>query len=220
MLHIRRAMLGLGVALTALVTVAGTASAAPSQQDTAWMVSAHQSNLAEIAAGTAAQQSATTDTVKSLGQMFVQMHTDLDAKLTAAAQQLGVQLPDAPSPAQQQSLAAVTAKTGPAFDSAWIAQQLAAHQASRAAGQKELTQGSDPAVKALAEAAAPVVQQHLDSLKQAAGQYGVPTEVQAGSGGQAAAMPWSSGIGLALAAVGMVLVAAGALHLFRYRRSV
>ena len=58
------------------------------------MKAAHQSNLAEIAAGEAAQQSATTDDVTSLGAMFIQMHTQLDDSLKAAAQQLDVELPE------------------------------------------------------------------------------------------------------------------------------
>src|SRR3954447_23227343 len=76
---------------------AASAVAAPSQQDTTWIVAAHQSNLSEIAAGNAASAQATPDPVRQLGQMFVAMHTQLDADLTATATQPGVTLPESPT---------------------------------------------------------------------------------------------------------------------------
>ena len=122
---------------------------------------AHQSNLAEIAAGTAAQNEASSEDVRRLGAMFIEMPTALDADLTAAAQQLGVSLPAAPSPEQQAQLNSVTANDGAAFDTAWIAQQLGSHSTSDANSQRELAEGEDPAVLALTRAAALVIQQHL-----------------------------------------------------------
>lgn len=163
---------------------AATASAAPNSQDQTWMVAAHQSNLAEIAAGTAAQQQASSQSVRDLGAMFVQMHTTLDANLKSAAGTLGVALPSAPTPAQQQSLAAVKAKTGTAFDTAWVAQQIAGHRNTLAATQAELSSGSDATVLALARAATPVVQSHLTALLKLSGT--TPSAIPAGSGGQAA----------------------------------
>jgi putative membrane protein len=199
----RTALAGVA-ALAALVLVASTAQAAPSSQDQSWMVSAHQGNLAEIAAGQAAVAQASTDTVRHLGQMLIDDHTTLDANLTAAATQLGVTLPGSPTPEQQAELASVASKTGAAFDTAWISSQIPAHKATLAAGATELATGSDPTVKGLASAAAPVVQHHLDELVAVAPDYGVPSSVSAGNGGQAArsAVP-----------VGIALLAAGALAL-------
>jgi putative membrane protein len=205
-----------------IATVALTATpalAAPSEQDVAWMQAAHQSNLAEIAAGNAAQQQATTQEVKDLGAMFIQMHTELDTSLTQAAQQLGVQLPDAPSPEQQQQLAAVQANQGQAFDTAWIAQQIGSHSTTLAATQKELSSGSDPTVLDLARTSTPVVEQHLVELRRVAAQYGVPTSVPGGTGGQAAD-DGTHDLGWSLAGLGAVAVLAGALGLVRRRSTV
>jgi putative membrane protein len=212
---IRKAALTGGLLLGSLV-LAAPALAAPSEQDTTWMVAAHQSNLAEIAAGQAAQQRATTDTVRRLGQMFIDMHTQLDAELTAAAGQLGVQLPGSPTQQQQQELAAVTANQGQAFDTAWIAQQLTAHRRSAAAGEQELARGSDPTVLQLARAAAPVIQQHLNELRAAADQYGVPTSVPGGTGGQVAGSTRTTGV--LVAVTGALLVALSAVALLWSRR--
>lgn len=196
----------------ATVLVAAPAVAAPSDQDVAWMTAAHQGNLAEIASGQAAVQQAATDDVRRLGQMLVDDHTTLDANLTAAAQQLGVTLPSTPTPEQQAGLASVTAQSGEAFDRAWIALQVPAHRATLAAGATEVASGSDPTVVALAQASAPVVQHHLDELVRIAPEYGVPTAVDGGTGGQAATSPLAvalvlGGLGLAMLAVAGVRVA-------------
>ncbi|SOE01513.1 DUF4142 domain-containing protein [Blastococcus haudaquaticus] len=205
--------------LGAVLLTAAPALAAPSEQDTAWMQLAHQSNLTEIAAGTAAQQQATTQEVKDLGAMFIQMHTELDTALTQAAQQLGVQLPAEPSPEQKQQLAAVQANTGQAFDTAWIAQQIGSHSTTLAATQKELASGSDETVLTLARTSTPVVQQHLVELRTVAAKYGVPTSVPGGTGGQAAD-DGTMGLGWGLAGLGAVAIGAGAFGLVRRRSTV
>jgi putative membrane protein len=204
--------------LGAVVLTAAPALAAPSEQDVTWMQAAHQSNLTEIAAGNAAQQAATTPEVKQLGQMFVQMHTELDTALTQAAQQLGVQLPGEPTAEQQAQLAAVQRNSGQAFDTAWIAQQIGSHTTTLAATQREIQNGSEPAVLEQARTATPVVEQHLAELKQVAAQYGVPTSVPGGSGGQAA--DGSTGaLGWGLAGLGAVAVVAGTAGLVRRRQT-
>ena len=200
--------------LGAVVLTAAPALAAPSEQDTAWMQAAHQSNLAEIAAGNAAQQQATTQDVKDLGAMFVQMHTELDTQLTQAAQQLGVQLPGGPTPEQQQQLAAVQAQTGQAFDTAWISQQIGSHATTLAATRTELQAGSDPTVLQLARTSTPVVEQHLAQLRDVARQYGVPTSVPGGTGGQAADDGLGA-LGWGLAGLGGIAVLAGTAGLLR-----
>jgi putative membrane protein len=213
-----RLLLVPGMAIGVVGLAAAPALAAPSQQDTTWMVEAHQSNLTEIAAGTDAQQKATTAEVKQLGAMFVQMHTELDQQLTAAAQQLGVQLPDAPSPAQQAQLQAVQQNSGQAYDNAWIAQQIGSHTTTLAATQRELSNGSDPTVLALAQASTPVVQQHLTELRNTADQFGIPSSVPGGTGGQAAD-DGTAGLGWALAGTGALAALVGGTALVRRRNA-
>ncbi|MGY1624251.1 DUF4142 domain-containing protein [Geodermatophilus sp. SYSU D00965] len=202
--------------LGTVVLAAGPALAAPSDQDVTWMQAAHQSNLAEIAAGNAAQQAATTPEVRDLGAMFVQMHTQLDQQLTQAAQQLGVELPGEPTAEQQQQLAAVQQNSGQEFDTAWIAQQIGSHSTTLAATQREIQNGSDQTVLQLAQAATPVVQQHLSQLRDAAQKYGVPTSVPGGTGGQAAGDGLGT-TGWVLTGVGALALAAGTAGLVRRR---
>jgi putative membrane protein len=207
------------LALALAVTGANPAGAQPNDQDTTWMAAAHQSNLAEIAAGNAAVAQATTQEVRDLGQMFVDMHTQLDADLTAAAGDLGVELPPEPSTEQNEELAQVTSQSGEAFDTAWIAQQQGSHRTTLAATQTELAEGSDPTVLALAEAATPVVEQHLSELDALAG--GAPSAVPGGSGGQAATSSSDSAARTAvpIALAGAAVVAGGLVIRQRSRQA-
>jgi putative membrane protein len=206
---------GAGIALTAAGVAGATTTAAPNAQDRAFLVAAHQSNLSEIAAGKAAQQKATTDVVRQHGELFIRDHTRLDASLQQVAKSLNVTLPTTPSAAQRATLASVSAKSGSAFDSAWLTSQIAGHKAAKAAGAKELASGSDASVLGLAKTAAPVVQMHLTMLEQATGS---PTGVNAGTGGQAATAP--GGVRTSWVLIGLGLVAAaGSLTLIRPRRA-
>jgi putative membrane protein len=194
----------------------GVAAAAPSDQDRAFLVAAHQSNLTEIQAGKAALQKSSNDVVRRHGQLFIRDHTRLDADLRAVAQDLNVSLPSRPSAAQRATLATVSAQSGAAFDAAWLRSQLAGHRQARADGQRELAQGSDAQVKKLAQAAAPVIQMHLDMLEEATGSA---SGVAAGNGGQAATRPAGrTALGTTLLGLGGAFVA-GAVALGRRRRT-
>ena len=215
----RRLSLLAGAAALACAAVglaSGTAVAAPSSQDRAFLVAAHQNNLTEIEAGKAALQKSRNDVVRRHGQLFIRDHTRLDADLRKVAGDLDVDLPSRPSAAQRATLASVSAKSGSAFDAAWLASQLAGHRQAKADGQRELAQGSDARVKQLARAAAPVIQMHLDMLEEATGSV---SGVAAGTGGQAATRPAGrTALGATLLALGGLL-AAGSVVLSRRRRT-
>lgn len=212
--------------IAAFVLAACAASAAPAvaaevgDQDVRFVKAAHQGNLAEIAAGQDAQKHATTACVKSAGAVLVRDHRKLDADLTALAAKLGVALPASPSAEQKRTLAAVRAKAGsPAYDTAWLKAQDAAHTKTLALIDHELRAGRNAEVKAAARAARPVVAKHLDMVRggtcHTARDAGM---VKAGDGGHFAAgasSPTSAAMGLA---GGALLVGVGATCLLRGRR--
>jgi putative membrane protein len=216
----RRLVVLVGAAALACTFVgltADVAAAAPSSQDRAFLVAAHQNNLTEIQAGRAALKKSSNDVVRRHGQLFITDHTRLDADLRAVAQQLNVSLPSQPNAKQRATLASVSALSGTAFDAAWLRSQLTGHRQAKADGQRELSQGSDGQVKGLARAAAPVIQMHLAMLQEATG---TPSGLATGNGGQAATRSGGrAGLGTGLLGLGGVLVAAAALVLRRRRRT-
>jgi putative membrane protein len=216
MINIRRAAAVAGVA-TLLLVPATAAAAAPSDQDTAYLRAAHQSNLAEIATGRLAQQKAESDEVKELGERWVADHTRLDAALTQTAEALDVELPEAPNAEQQALARRYEAASGSAFDKLWIPTQMDAHMKAMQLGQREIADGSDARAKKVAQDAAPVVASHHELLEDAASELGVPSSIGAGTGGQAAGSNTSAALGLG--ALGLLLVGA-ALFLLRRRSAV
>ena len=202
------------VVLAALAAAPADAEGAPNQQDQAFLVAAHQSNLAEIAAGQAAQSKAALASTRDLGVRFVNDHSRLDGSLTTVAARLGVSLPVTPSAEQQSMLAQVSANTGEAFDRAWLAMEIAGHRQTLAAIQTELRSGSSEQVKQLAQSALPVVQEHLNLLLAANG--GAAAGVNTGTGGQAAQPPlWSAALGVGILIAGVGLFGLGLVGLAR-----
>ncbi len=223
-----RAKLGARVAVAAIIAATMTAIASPAlvasanSADETWLVAAHQSNLAEIAAGKDAQQNATSSDIKDLGKMLVADHTTLDKGVQKLATKYKVDLPSTPTPAQKAALAQVKTNSGDAYDAAWTKSQTTGHLKTKAATKRELSAGSEADVLAAAKTATPVVQKHIDELRSIASDLGisVPTSVSAGTGGQAAATgPGLSAIllivlGVGFASAAMVLVVRRRQHAF------
>ncbi|MET9468006.1 DUF4142 domain-containing protein [Streptomyces sp. NPDC006544] len=135
-------------------------------QDSTYVRSAHQGNLAEIAAGSDARTNATTSCVKDVGAKLVTDHQKLDTDLKALAAQSEMTLPTTPTAEQQQKLKAVQDKAGSAgYDQAWLADQEAAHTKTLALIDTQIRAGTDPAVTQSAEKARPVVAMHLDMVR-------------------------------------------------------
>ncbi|HTF06667.1 MAG TPA: DUF4142 domain-containing protein [Asanoa sp.] len=158
-------------ALGAAPAVAGAASspaASPSAQDVAYLQAAHQSNLLGVATGQQAQQKGQSQQVKDLGGRFVTDNTRLDQSLQQTASSLGVPL--APADAARQATARLDKVPDRQYDRVWIPVQQGANTAAMANGQREITKGSDPAVKQDATAAAPVLDEHQRLLNQATSQ--------------------------------------------------
>ncbi|MBT2529816.1 DUF4142 domain-containing protein [Streptomyces sp. ISL-99] len=184
--------------------------------------SAHQGNLAEIAAGQDAQKHATSACVKQVGAVLVRDHGKLDADIRMLADKLDIVLPGTPTHEQKQELAAVQAKAGTsAYDAAWLKTQAAAHTKTLAMIDHELNAGQNNEVKAAARGARPVVAMHLDMVRGGTCHAGKDAGmVKAGNGGQMAATTDGSfaTAGAVSVAGGGLLAALGGAWLLRGRR--
>jgi putative membrane protein len=213
---IKRVTLALGV-VAALLAPATAASAAPSSQDATYLKAAHQSNLAEIAGGKLAQQKGQSQQVKDLGARFVADHTKLDASLTKTASALNVTLPNAPNARQQAVAARYQALSGNEFDTVFVSTQMDAHMSAMQAGRTEIANGSDSQAKQVARTAAPVIASHHEALNAAAGDLGVPSSINTGTGGEAAHRMLTTPV-VTLLLAGLLLLVGGAVLLLRRRQ--
>ncbi|HEX5314258.1 MAG TPA: DUF4142 domain-containing protein [Gammaproteobacteria bacterium] len=137
-----------------------------SGMDKAWLVEAHQINLAEIAVGKMAEQKGQSQAVKNAGRTLVADHQNLDRMLEAGAQKLGVQLPDSPSAAEQEQANSLEQKSGADFDEAFLHMEIQGHQEAIADTRRESKAGSSIAVTNLALKTLPVLESHLRMLEQ------------------------------------------------------
>ncbi|MBX6384114.1 MAG: DUF4142 domain-containing protein [Microbispora sp.] len=153
--------------ITALsgVTTGNAAPPGVSEQDKAFLVGAHQDNLTEIQGGRIAERQAGKQSIKDAGRKLAENHTALDDQLKPVAERLGVGLPSRPSEEQQAELRQLAAKSGAAFDQAWIDAQVKGHRKALVSLDKELSSGSSQEVKDLAQDARPVVQEHLNLIE-------------------------------------------------------
>ncbi|MER7128773.1 DUF4142 domain-containing protein [Streptosporangium saharense] len=159
------------VAVTALSGTAASATAPPdaNEQDRRFLVQTHQDNLAGIAAGKAAVDKGRDRDVRALGKRLVADHTKLDAEVRQVAQRLAVALPAEPTTAQRIQYNRISARSGDAFDWAWLSVAGVDRRTALARGARELAEGASPQVKRLATDAKPVLLKHLELLRRHSG---------------------------------------------------
>jgi len=105
--------------------------------------------------------------IRSFAQKMIDGHTASTAKLKAAAAAASPAItPDPTWTAEQQGkIDALKSATGPAFDQAYAAAQVAAHQATLDALKSYATSGDVPTLKAFASGLVPTVTAHLNMAK-------------------------------------------------------
>lgn len=139
-------------------------AASPAQQFADTMAASDQY---EIEAGKLAQDKATAQGLKDFGKMMVTDHTKSTDMLKDAGAKANP--PITPNPVlnaeQEANLAALRAATGADFDTAYKAQQVAAHEKALAGLKDYAANGEVPELKQFATDTAKVVQTHLDKIK-------------------------------------------------------
>ena len=125
------------------------------------------SDAFEIAESQLAATSAQSAAIKSFAKKMIEAHTGSTAKLKTVAS--GLTPPIAPDPTltadQQQKVDALKAKTGADFDTAYAADQVAAHEATLDALKSYSTSGDVPALQSFATGLIPTVTAHLNMAK-------------------------------------------------------
>jgi putative membrane protein len=133
---------------------------------------AAQINLAEISLGKLAEQKATDPALKDFGALMVRQHTALQQELDRMAKAQKITLPTKPG-AKQVALKDQLAKLpGQRFDNAYIKHMLSGHRRAIAMIENEIEYGKNPAYKACAEKALPVIQDHIRVAENLAGKMG------------------------------------------------
>ena len=166
---------GAAVVMTFAIPSAGpraqTASPAPAAAaqaptsvtapDLAFILRAAQGGAEEVALGNMAADKADNAKVKSFARQMVEDHTKANKDLAALARNRGVEVSDTPDQASQTVSAALAARSGPEFDREYVAQQVAAHEATLAQFRFAAENAADPDLKAFARRYEPAIAHHL-----------------------------------------------------------
>jgi putative membrane protein len=161
--------------MTGAVDVATSALVTSMLTDAHAVALLHESNLAEIQAGTLAQREARDSAVRAFATMMVNDHGALDQRASALAQQVGVTpaLPDSQLPRLQATEAAALPTPGGAatgaspFDSAYVAQQVAAHTRTLALVDAAIGRAQAAELRTMLQTEVrPRVVAHLDAARQ------------------------------------------------------
>jgi putative membrane protein len=122
---------------------------------------AASSDQFEIQSGQLASQMSQNPYVRAFGNMLVAHHTHTTTQLTAAAQAAGVPTPPPAMMPNHQAMLEQLRASGVNFDVAFKQVQIAAHQEALALHQNYANGGDVPALRNVAAAAVPIIQQHL-----------------------------------------------------------
>ena len=148
---------------------AATGDMTPTARE-AYVGMAAASDMFEIQSSQIARTRGQAQAVKDFAQMMIDHHTQTTAQLTAAARAAGVTPPmPALLPMQSRMMKELEAAAGADFDRIYLRQQVEAHEMALALHGNYARGGDAPALRAVASAATPVVQQHLDRARQLAG---------------------------------------------------
>jgi putative membrane protein len=138
-----------------------TGGNAPATADATFVRTAAMDGMAEIEHGRLAAQNASHDEVKQFAQRMVDDHGKAGDELKGLASQKNITLPtelDAKHKAMQDKLSKMKAA---AFDRAYMAHMVTAHQQAVGLFQKEASGGKDAEAKAWAAKTLPTLQEHL-----------------------------------------------------------
>ena len=125
------------------------------------------SDAFEIAESQLAATSAHSAAIKSFAKKMIEGHTGSTAKLKTVTAGLSPAITPDPTltPDQQAKVDALKVKTGADFDTAYAADQVAAHQATLDALKSYSTSGDVPGLKTFATGLIPTVTAHLNMAK-------------------------------------------------------
>jgi putative membrane protein len=135
--------------------------------DEEWLMMSIEGDRFEIQGGHLAQEKATTQIVRDLGARLVKDHSKSLQDAVDVAHQLGIDVPDEPSPTQQWELRAVAQFKGAEFDRWYSDLEVQDHIQDIQEAQDEVDKGCNDKIRQLAKDDLPVLKQHLELARAA-----------------------------------------------------
>jgi putative membrane protein len=144
---------------------AATGGIAANSDDAKFVTTAASDGMAEVAAGKMAQEKAKSARVKAFAAMMVTDHSKAGEELTSIAETKNITLPTGPDADQQKMAADLGAKSGRAFDKAYVNGMVDGHEKAVKLFTDASQNCKDADLKAFATRTLPTLKMHLDSIK-------------------------------------------------------
>jgi len=146
--------------------VATAAWAATQMSATTFVQKAATDGMAEVELATAATKKSGNPAVKAYAQMLVDDHTKANEQLTGIAKKDGIAVPTALTAEQKAMAGKLSAKSGAAFDRAYIAGMVKDHEKAVALFKTAAADGQINAdLRAFAKDTLPTLEQHLKAAQ-------------------------------------------------------
>jgi putative membrane protein len=121
--------------------------------------------LYEVELGKVAAEKGGSDGVKKFGQKMVDDHSKANDQLKEILTKESMDVPSSLDSKHQSRLDKISKLSGPAFDKAYIKDQVKDHEKDVSDFQAEAQNGHDPNLKQFATATLPILQEHLKMVK-------------------------------------------------------
>lgn len=129
--------------------------------DQQFLQSAAGANMAEVSEAKLAMDKSSNQDVKAFAQKMIDDHTAMQKDVEAAASQMNVTLPTAPPKSDQNQAKKLAGMDGPAFDKAYVADQVKDHKNVLSEMKHESSTTQNAQLRDLSSKGATEVQQHL-----------------------------------------------------------
>jgi putative membrane protein len=144
----------------------GPSAGAPSKvDDKKFVKEAALGGLTEVELGKVAAEKASSPEVKQFAQKMVDDHTKANEQLKQIASKSNIPIADTLDSKHQSRIDKLSKLSGPDFDKAYVKDQVKDHEKDVRDFQAEAQGGTDPNVKSFAASTLPVLQEHLDMVK-------------------------------------------------------
>jgi len=130
--------------------------------DKDFAVLAAQGGMAEVALGNLAQQQGSSPKVKDFGKKLADDHSKANDELTQIASREGITLPSGMDTKQQQAVERFSKLSGAQFDREFLKDAVNDYTEDIEEFKKEVSQGTDPALRDFASKHVSVLHDHLE----------------------------------------------------------
>ena len=128
----------------------------------AYMEMAHSSDMFEVQSSQLALQMSRNPAVRSFAQMMINDHTRMMNEMMAMAPSMGMNMSSMPMmPKHAAMLQRLRSASAANFDMMYKREQIMAHQEALMLHQTYAARGDNPALRAMAARAAPMIEMHL-----------------------------------------------------------